>query len=167
MSFDFKDKKSYHRKARQTWEATHGERPFGKKGKRFHVHHIDKDIMNNQIDNLICISEETHRVLHKGRFYTWRSDEILHVKDNTVPNYLDFENLDGLVDMLVQTMRDLGTELTEENGHREGWTDLIDYPEEAMECDVTYDMVSNKAYRFIWCVAYPLAVRKFIKKEAT
>ncbi len=38
-----------------------GEIPDG-----FHIHHIDKDINNNGINNLLMVTPEQHELIHKG-----------------------------------------------------------------------------------------------------
>ena len=45
--------------ARKLWERTYGLIPKG-----FHIHHIDGDHTNNNVDNLDCISSADHMRLH-------------------------------------------------------------------------------------------------------
>jgi hypothetical protein len=152
------DKSSYHRRARKTWEGIHGKRPRDDQGARFHCHHIDGDIENNSIDNLLCISQRTHREIHCGRSYTMHIDNINHVKNNTVPVEIDLMTFSELVDLLVLTMTQLGTELTAENGGRDGWEDLVNLPDDALADDGEFDVVMDKVHSFIWDVAYPVAL---------
>lgn len=152
------DKSSYHRRARKTWTKHHGERPRDSQGVRYHTHHIDGDIENNSIDNLLCISQRTHREIHCGRSYTMHIDNINHVKNNTLPAEIYLESFQELVELLVLTMTQLGTELTEYNGGRDGWEDLVQLPDDALADDGEFDRVMNKAHSFIFSVAYPVAL---------
>ena len=47
------------------------EMHYGKIPKGFHIHHIDSNPLNNNIDNLICISEEDHKNIHKNEYILW------------------------------------------------------------------------------------------------
>ena len=152
------DKSSYHRRARKTWEEVHGERPRDSQGVRYHTHHIDGDIENNSIDNLLCIPQRTHREIHNGRSYTMNITDINHVKNNTVIEEIDLMTFSELVELLVLTMTQLGTELTADNGGRDGWEDLVLLPDEALADDGEFDVVMDKVHSFIWDVAYPVAL---------
>ena len=150
-------KSSYHRKARKAWVKVHGERPRDKHGAIHHIHHIDGDYTNNDIHNLLCVSPQTHRVIHNGRSYTINVQDINHVRNNTLPMEIALYSFEELVEMLVTTMVQLGTELTSENGGRDGWEDLVSLPADALDDD-QYDVVVNRAYNFIFDVAYPIAL---------
>jgi hypothetical protein len=158
MNKALSDKSSYHRVARKVWEKAHGERPFDVLNKRFEVHHIDGDYTNNSTENLLCISPTTHRAIHNGKNYMINIDDLNHVRNNTTPDFIAIEELRELVTALVETMEDLGTELTEDNGGREGWEDLVNYSDDALDNEEEYDLTGNRAYSFIWRVAYPIAL---------
>lgn len=51
------------------WKKHFGEIPKDKDkdGRSYEVHHLDGDISNNSIDNLICISIDEHYELHKNQ----------------------------------------------------------------------------------------------------
>jgi hypothetical protein len=151
------DKSSYHRRARKAWGKVHGERPRDDQG-RYHIHHIDGDYTNNDIHNLLCVSQQTHRAIHNGRSYTMHIDNINHVKNNTVPSVIVLGTFRELVDMLVITMNEMGTELTEYNGGRDGWEDLVNLPDAALDNDDEFDVAMETAHNFIFNVAYPVAL---------
>lgn len=44
---------------RAIYEASNGPIPRG-----HHIHHKDKDTLNNLLDNLECLSKESHEILH-------------------------------------------------------------------------------------------------------
>lgn len=152
------DKSSYHRIARKTWEKVHGERPRDDQGARFHCHHIDGDIENNSIENLLCISPRTHREIHNGRSYTMDITDINHVRNNTLPDEIYLESFQELVELLVLTMTQLGTELTAYNGGRDGWEDLVELPDDALDDGGEFDSIMDRVHSFIWDVAYPVAL---------
>ena len=152
------DKSSYHRRARKAWEKVHGKRPRDKNGARYHTHHIDGDYTNNSIENLLCISQRTHREIHCGRSYTMNIDSINHIRNNTLPVEICLGSFQELVDLLVLTMTQLGTELTAENGGRDGWEDIVNLPDDALDLDDEFDVAMNTAYNFIFNVAYPVAL---------
>jgi hypothetical protein len=152
------DKSSYHRRARKAWMAVHGKRPRDDQGARYHTHHIDGDYTNNDIHNLLCVSQRTHREIHCGRSYTMNITDINHVRNNTVIEEIDLMTFSELVDLLVLTMTQLGTELTAENGGRDGWEDLVNLPDDALADDEEFDVIMDKVHSFIWSVAYPVAL---------
>lgn len=47
---------------RYIWEQAYGKIPKG-----FQIHHIDGNPKNNGLSNLLCISFEEHKKLHKAR----------------------------------------------------------------------------------------------------
>ena len=49
--------------AKRTWTENHGQIPKG-----YHIHHIDGDKTNNNIDNLLCLSPEMHFLFHEDRY---------------------------------------------------------------------------------------------------
>jgi hypothetical protein len=51
---------------RKVYESCYGKIPKG-----FHIHHIDKNPLNNNIENLICITEEDHKNIHKNEYILW------------------------------------------------------------------------------------------------
>lgn len=169
MTKALSDKSSYHRVARKVWEKVHGERPFDEHKKRFEVHHIDGDYTNNSKENLVCISAKTHRVIHHGKNYMINIRDLNHVRNDSTPDFIAIEKLSVLVEALVQTMKDIGTEITEFNGGQEGWEDLVEFTDEVLDKDdedAAYDLTMNRAYRFIWKVAYPIALSDLNSKTA-
>jgi hypothetical protein len=90
--------------------------------------------------------------------------DINHIKDNTLPAEIYLESFQELVDLLVLTMTQLGTELTEYNGGRDGWEDLVQLPDEALADDGEFDRVMNRAHSFIFNVAYPVALSELKPK---
>ena len=142
----------------------HGERPKDDHGCIYEVHHIDGDFTNNHIENLLCVSQRTHREIHNGRSYTLHIDNINHVKRNTVPSVVALDTFRELVDLLVLTMKQMGTELTEYNGGRDGWEDLVNLPDDALDNDDEFDLAMNKAHGFIFSVAYPVALSELKPK---
>ena len=153
------DKSSYHRTARKTWEATHGSRPRDENGARYHVHHRDGDHTNNVISNLLCVSPKTHRVIHNGTNHMVRSSDLINIKEDTTPEFLD-GSFTELVDLLVLVMEQTGTEINGHNGGMDGWEDLLVLPDDALDDDETFDVLMEKAHRFIFQVAYPVALTK-------
>jgi hypothetical protein len=160
----YKDPKSYNRIARQLWEKEYGTRPIDEVGRVYEVHHIDRDVTNNNLENLICVSKNTHLVIHLGyqepNEYLSESD-VDHIRAGTVLECIDFDSLDELVDALYQVTLDAGVELTEESGHREGWNDMVIYPDEEMSTEEE-DVFWQDAYEFIWTIAYPMALSRLI-----
>ena len=53
---------------RKIYESYHGKIPRG-----YHVHHIDGDPTNNDIENLIAVTPEEHATIHKNDFVKWAS----------------------------------------------------------------------------------------------
>jgi hypothetical protein len=49
------------------------ESHYGKIPKGHHIHHIDENPLNNNIDNLECVSGEKHAEIHKNDFIKWAS----------------------------------------------------------------------------------------------
>lgn len=49
---------------RKIWVANHGTIPTTPDGRKYHVHHIDRDRTNNDIDNLMCYSPLDHFLVH-------------------------------------------------------------------------------------------------------
>jgi hypothetical protein len=47
------------------------EKHFGKIPKGMHIHHVDGNPENNNIDNLVCITPEEHSIIHKDDFIKW------------------------------------------------------------------------------------------------
>lgn len=45
----------------EVWKAHHGPIPAG-----HHVHHVDRDRLNNAIDNLVCLTAAQHAAEHAG-----------------------------------------------------------------------------------------------------
>ena len=43
------------------WERANGERPKG-----YHIHHVDENKANYNIDNLLCVSPSDHQKIHAG-----------------------------------------------------------------------------------------------------
>lgn len=52
--------KKHHYLARDIWEYYNGPIP-----KNYHIHHIDRNTTNNDLANLMCVSEEEHIKIHK------------------------------------------------------------------------------------------------------
>jgi HNH endonuclease len=44
---------------------------YGKIPKGYHIHHIDGNPLNNDINNLECVSSEEHSTIHKNDFIKW------------------------------------------------------------------------------------------------
>ena len=53
---------------RKIYEEHHGKIPKG-----YHIHHIDGNPWNNDINNLECLTEKEHNEKHKGDFVLWAS----------------------------------------------------------------------------------------------
>jgi hypothetical protein len=87
-------------------------------------------------------------------------ENINHIRNNTVIEEIDLMTFSELVELLVLTMTQLGTELTADNGGREGWEDLVNLPDDAIADDDVFDVVMDKVHNFIWNVAYPVALSK-------
>ena len=51
------------RQHQKIWVEHHGQIPQGK-----HIHHIDGNHLNNNIDNLVCVGREMHRAFHEDRY---------------------------------------------------------------------------------------------------
>ena len=47
------------------WKKHFGKIPKDKNGRSYEIHHLDGNIENNNIDNLICVSIEEHYNIHK------------------------------------------------------------------------------------------------------
>lgn len=50
-------------RANSIWVKINGNKPYG-----YHIHHIDGDKDNNDIDNLICVSPRMHYEIHKSQW---------------------------------------------------------------------------------------------------
>ena len=49
---------------RQIWIDHHGDIPKDKDGNTYHIHHLDGDRTNNDISNLIAVTQEDHYKIH-------------------------------------------------------------------------------------------------------
>tara|TARA_S200002703_G_scaffold113563_1_gene99083 strand:+ start:631 stop:1248 length:618 start_codon:yes stop_codon:yes gene_type:complete len=49
---------------RKIWEMHNGTIPTDDKGRRYEIHHIDGNRLNNSIENLMCVSIEDHFKIH-------------------------------------------------------------------------------------------------------
>lgn len=66
---------------RAVWEYYNGEIPNG-----FHVHHIDKDKSNNEIENLAILPGNAHSRLHGEERDKYHHDEMIeNLKNNALP----------------------------------------------------------------------------------
>lgn len=61
---DKKDKNRQRYYARKTWVDANGKIPKDECGRSFHIHHIDSDLSNNNLDNLMCVSLQEHYEIH-------------------------------------------------------------------------------------------------------
>lgn len=52
---------------RKIWEEANGPIPKDVFGRSYHIHHLDGDIENNDISNLLCLSAKDHYLLHKSK----------------------------------------------------------------------------------------------------
>ncbi len=166
MTKKFKDEKSYNRLARWNWKKKWGEIPKDEHGVRCHIHHLDHNFKNHSVDNLIALEPKTHRRVHNMNNSTvlLTMAEVSHIKNNTTPDYIYNTTFQDLVDLLVLTMRQIGAELTSNNGGRDGWEDLVEVPDNALDDDGEYDSVVDKAHHFIFKVAYPVALQEIDKR---
>ena len=53
---------------REVYKNHYGEIPNG-----MHIHHVDKNPKNNNIENLICLTAEEHFAIHENEFIKWAS----------------------------------------------------------------------------------------------
>lgn len=73
--YDDKNKKGGSRLHRDVWEYYSGE----KVPKGYEVHHIDGNKLNNNYENLICISIKEHRALHKEQIQdVWKTEKMIN-----------------------------------------------------------------------------------------
>jgi hypothetical protein len=163
---NYKDDKSYNRLSRRNWQKKWGEIPKDRYGVRCHIHHLDHDHTNNGVDNLIALEPKTHRRVHNMSNSTilLTMEEVRHIRNNTTPDYIYNNTFQDLVDLLVLTMRQIGAELTSNNGGRDGWEDIVEFPDDSIDEDGEYDSVVDKAHHFIFKVAYPVALMEMDKR---
>lgn len=50
---------------RQIWVKANRPIPKDEFRRSYHIHHLDRDPTNNELDNLICLSANVHYELHK------------------------------------------------------------------------------------------------------
>jgi hypothetical protein len=91
-------------------------------------------------------------------------EEVRHVRNNTTPDHIYNHTFQDLVDLLILTMRQTGAELTSNNGGRDGWEDIVEFPDDAIDEDGEYDSVVDKAHHFIFKVAYPIALQEMDRR---
>lgn len=72
---------------RHAWEQHRGPIPDG-----YHVHHIDRDRGNNDIENLLCLSAEEHKQLHIDEDETFlrRAQRAAWFKRRVIPKAKDW-----------------------------------------------------------------------------
>ena len=63
------------------WRKANGDVAEG-----YHIHHVDGDKRNNEIENLVCISKESH-ASHHGKIYAENNRDamIKNLKENAIP----------------------------------------------------------------------------------
>jgi hypothetical protein len=52
---------------RKIWSDANGPIPYDEEGRRYDIHHIDKNRENNKLSNLQCLSIRDHYNLHKSQ----------------------------------------------------------------------------------------------------
>jgi hypothetical protein len=53
-----------YRNHRSVWEKHYGKIPVDENGQTYEIHHIDGDVTNNDISNLMCVSKREHAQIH-------------------------------------------------------------------------------------------------------
>jgi hypothetical protein len=63
---------------REIWKSVHGEIPKG-----WHIHHKDGNPLNNDIENLECVSPKTHSGIHAPEYSESRRQWLNSIRDKT------------------------------------------------------------------------------------
>ena len=59
--------RKYRKEHRRVWEKHFGKIPKDENGRSYEIHHLDNNPLNNDINNLVCLSIDDHYTLHKSK----------------------------------------------------------------------------------------------------